>query len=110
MEKLIERLGASEDFSPEYLSFICQFAEQTKQREARLNESVSKLQREVSSKNQEIDKLHDQLYAAQLTLGKVQSLEQALKDENAKYNLLVASVSPKLADNQQVFPFFKNST
>jgi predicted nucleic acid-binding Zn-ribbon protein len=102
MEKLIERMGASEDFGPEYLSFICQYSEQVKQKESKFNESVSKLQREVSSKNHEIEQLHDQLYNAQLSLGKFQSLEQALKDEKDKYNMFVASVTPKLGESQQV--------
>lgn len=101
-EKLVERLSASEDFGPEYLAFVCQFAEQAKQKESKLNEFVSKLQREVSVKSRELESLHDQLYEAQTNVGKVQSLEQALIEEKERHNTYAMSIKPKLAENYQV--------
>jgi predicted nucleic acid-binding Zn-ribbon protein len=101
LEKLIEKLS-SDEIDPEYVSSISQFAEQVKQREAKSAEMVSKLQREIIAKNREVESLHDQLYDAQTNIGKIQSLEQALKEEKERHNMYIASVNPKLAENYQV--------
>lgn len=101
-DRLIERLSSSSEIEPEYLSFVSQFAEQSKHKESKLNELVLKLQREVSSKNHELEHLHDQLYDSQTNAAKIQSLESALKDAKEKHSVYVSSVTPKLSENYQL--------
>lgn len=102
LEKLIEKISSAEGIDPEYTSYISQFAEQVKQKETKAAETISKLQRELTSKNREVESLHDQLYDAQTNIGKIQSLEQALNDEKERFRDYTFSVNPKLAENYQV--------
>lgn len=101
--QLIERLSSSEEFGPEYATFVSQLTEQAKQKESKSNEMIAKLQREISTKSHELETLHDQLYEAQTKFVQIQSLEQALKDEKERHNIYMSSVNPKLAENYRVF-------
>ncbi|KAI6190160.1 hypothetical protein M3Y97_00086700 [Aphelenchoides bicaudatus] len=108
MERLIAHLSNSEDTGSEYVSFVRQLAEQNRQKEAKFNESVLKLRQENSSKDREIEHLHEQLYNAQIELVKARSLEQTLEEEKQKYKLFEATVNPKLMENHKLRETIRN--